>query len=201
MLVTRLQTVHGPNVTRHQKCQQWSHLSSSRCIFKCRNSTRWSMLRRRCGCQGRESLGWDCWHVLELAMQQTRCWWCPKYSNSGALSKFQHILTLLLALSRLTLGSAQLNVVTVVVYHLEHERNMNERKTNFRTCICTLRFRAWKRRSGRKSSEVLETYPDPRAILAVASLCWLPASRSTIGNARFECEIRLVCYWFLPIVI
>ena len=93
ILVTRLQTVHGPNVTRHQKWQQWSHLSSSRYIFKLRNSTRLIMLRRRCGYHWRESFGWDCWHVFELAMQETRCWWCPKHVNSGVLSKFQHILT------------------------------------------------------------------------------------------------------------
>ena len=126
MPVTRLQTVHEPNVTGHQKWQQWSHLSSSRYIFKYRNSIRWSMLTRRCGCQGRESFGWDCWHVFELAMQQPRCWWCSKHLNSGALSKFQHSMSLLLAVFRSKLGIVQLNVGPVVVCHLEHEQNKDK---------------------------------------------------------------------------
>ena len=78
---------------------------------------------------------------------------------------------------------------------------MKQSKTKLRTCICALCFRALKRRSGRLSSQVLETYPDPRAILAVASLSWLPASRSALKHARFKCGIRMVCYSFFPSVI
>ena len=154
-------------------------------------------MRQRCSCQGRESSGWDCWHVFESSTQQTKFDLAP----SILIQVHHQILSIFLASLLAVLRRFRGSFSCTSGPYLHAISNMNEIKEKNRMYLCTLCVRALQRRLERKSSQVLETCPDPRAILAVASICWLPASRSALKYSLFECEIRLVCYSFFPIVI